>query len=209
MNKVVLIGDLISSRNINTRGTTQSLLNKILKKINDQNKNLLSPITVTLGDEFQAVYKNLNSVFSDIAQIQYELYPVKARFSLGIGEITTRMNKKQALGMDGPAFYNARKGIEEIKKTNTVITIITNPEFTNPLLISALHLASHVNSKWTKNKYLILDKLIQKYSVSQISKILKISEQAVYKNIENSSIKYIVEVMENVSTILNKEMKLK
>ena len=55
MNYISLIGDIVNSRGIKSRDTFQKKLDSELKKINKENPNLLSPYTLTLGDEFQAM----------------------------------------------------------------------------------------------------------------------------------------------------------
>jgi hypothetical protein len=81
--------------------------------VNGENMHLISPYTITLGDEFQAVLKNARHLFGDIITILYVIYPTKIRFSIGIGDIQTPVNPNQAIGMDGTAFYNARTGIDK------------------------------------------------------------------------------------------------
>ena len=86
MKKIVLIGDIVDSKSISERGKIQSQLNTVFKKINND-KLLLSPYTITLGDEFQAVYSKADSVFNHIWQISLAIYPLKIRFSIGAGNI--------------------------------------------------------------------------------------------------------------------------
>jgi len=40
----------------------------------------------------------------DALTVLIALYPVEVRFSFAIGEISTAINTKQAIGMDGPLF---------------------------------------------------------------------------------------------------------
>src|SRR5207237_6855737 len=112
MKKIVIIGDLVLSRNIRRRDKIQTELLSELRRLNKIRSGLISPYTVTLGDEFQAVYSNADSLFSDIFEISAKIQPVKIRFAVSLGEITTRINKKSAMGMDGHVFHNARSCIK-------------------------------------------------------------------------------------------------
>ena len=70
---------------------------------------------ITLGDEFQGLLNNPAYAIEIVKYIQRELYPVKLRFGIGIGEISTEINQKAAIGADGPAFYAAREIINFLK----------------------------------------------------------------------------------------------
>ncbi len=145
MNKIVLIGDIISSKKIKDRSAVQKKLNNAFKKINSSNKNIISPYTITLGDEFQAVYNSADKLFKDIWQIGAALYPEQSRYSIAVGDITTKLNKAQAIGMDGPAFYFARKGLDELKQTNYIFNFNEAEEkYDLHLIQQTLFLISHL-----------------------------------------------------------------
>ena len=67
-------------------------------------------------------------IFQDALTILLALYPVAVRFSCAIGEISTVINSKQAIGMDGPAFHDARATIDRLKKTDSLFAIAGPPE---------------------------------------------------------------------------------
>jgi len=64
-----------------------------------------------LGDEFQAVFSGAQNIWSCIFVIESALHPVRFRFGLGVGGIDTAINRKQSIGMDGPAFHLAREAV--------------------------------------------------------------------------------------------------
>ncbi len=104
MKKIVLIGDLIASKKIKDRAAVQKKLSNVFKKINSSSKNIISPFTITLGDEFQVVYNSAENLFKDIWQISAALYPEKSRYSIAVGDITTKLNKSSGN-------WNGRAGI--------------------------------------------------------------------------------------------------
>ena len=77
MKVVVLIADIIESREIEDRSGFQEDLVRCLTAINTKSYTLLSPYTVTLGDEFQAVYATGAEVLDHIIDIQAQLFPVR------------------------------------------------------------------------------------------------------------------------------------
>ena len=50
-----------------------------------------------------------------IFEIECWMYPVKLRFGVGIGEISTDIIREMSIGADGPGYYNARTAIEILK----------------------------------------------------------------------------------------------
>ena len=59
---------------------------------------------ITLGDEFQGLLEITVSILEIIKYIQREIYPIKLRFGVGIGNVSTLINHEAAIGADGPAF---------------------------------------------------------------------------------------------------------
>ncbi len=209
MNKIVLIGDIIASKKIKDRSAVQKKLNNAFKKINSSNKYIISPYTITLGDEFQAVYNSADKLFKDIWQISAALYPEKSRYSIAVGDITTKLNKVQAIGMDGPAFYYARKGLEELKQTNYIFSFSEAEEkYDLHLIQQTLFLISHLTENWKATRFAILIMMYEGLSAKEISKKLKISNQAVYKNINAGALDIIVnlttEIEKNINEIVKK-----
>lgn len=207
MNKLVLIGDIISSRKIINRHLVQKRLYHTIRKINRYNIDLTSPYTLTLGDEFQAVFHNANRMFFDSITILTDLYPVKIRFSFGYGSIETPINTIQAIGMDGPAFHYARHAMNELKKSNNLYSFSGIEKDVESFINHILSLISHTLRNWKANRYNILRMLMENINISTISKKLKISDTAVYKNINAGAIETIISIFEELTVMLNKEFK--
>jgi len=112
---VAVIGDIVASRQIPDRWRFQEDLKRGLKALSARAPALVSPWTITLGDEFQAVFAGAEGLMSSLWGVQRILQPQRARLSLGIGHIDTAINPDAALGMDGPAFHRARRGMLRLK----------------------------------------------------------------------------------------------
>jgi len=206
MAKLVLIGDIVSSRRIKNRREIQTKLNKLFKKINNNNENVLSPFTITLGDEFQVVYSKADSLFGSIWQILLNVFPEKLRFSIGVGDITTKINQKQAIGMDGPAFYNARKGLDELKQNGHLLNISGDNKEELAVLKQVLFLISHLIYNWKKTRLNVLSLLNDGVSAYEISKKLRITDKAVYKNINAGALQIILKLTKEISKNINKQL---
>ena len=205
MKVIALIGDIVSSKEIKDRALIQRKLEGILVSLNVDNKSLLSPYTITLGDEFQAVFQRSGLLFYDMVRILSALHPVKVRFSLGVGTLT-HINPKQAIGMDGPAFHAARAGIEELKSTSFLFTVQGIEQYSVTLANQSLKLLSRNLDKWNETRMRIFEMYNQNYLVKEIAEKLKISEQAVYKSIAHGDLEVVQGIFQSVSQVINENI---
>lgn len=117
MNYIAIIGDIKDSRKIKNRRQIQEQLNSILKSVNETYCTEISAkFIITLGDEFQGLLKTNENLLDIVKYIQKEMYPIKLRFGIGIGEISTNFLSEAAIGADGPAYYAAREMIEQLRE---------------------------------------------------------------------------------------------
>ena len=108
MRVIAIIGDIVRSSSIEQRTKFQRQFHRAIERLN-RNNAFASPYTVTLGDEFQAVYRDATLLFDHIFTLIADLHPQQLRISVAIGPITTSLNPRQSIGMDGPAFHLARE----------------------------------------------------------------------------------------------------
>jgi hypothetical protein len=204
-----LIGDIVGSRRLLQREHFQSQLRAALRTIQAKSAaKIRSPYTLTLGDEFQAVYADPNHIFSDLFLFLALIYPVKARFSLGVGPLHTRVNRKTSIGMDGPAFYAARESLDILKSKNRVFWVSSGmapniPNWINP----ALGILGHVGSRWKKNRLLILHGMLVGEDITTIARLCSLTENAVYKNIRSGALEDVVEFCGHTEDSINNLMR--
>lgn len=109
----ILMADVVGSQDL--PGTQlQRALTRWLASVNESRKPLiLSPLTSTLGDEFQGVVYNLKSGINLIMHLEEwrlrERLPFSLRYVLYQGWIDTRINPTIAYGMMGDGLSEARK----------------------------------------------------------------------------------------------------
>ncbi len=208
---IVVIGDIISSRKVEKRNDLQKKLLDVFDDLNtagDEN-HLVSPYTITLGDEFQAVYEKADHLFLDSISILEKTFPQKIRFSFGIGEISTDINREQSIGMDGRAFYLAREGIEKLKEQRGNFKFnlcgLEDPEL-EKLYNNLLFIFSNLLEGWHRNRYFILRSTMEGKAVKEIAKELKLTETAVYMNIYDGSIREMMAILEIMSNHINDKL---
>ena len=117
MQYYAIIGDIKRSKKIENRCEIQEKLKKILDNVNSiYNNDISAKSLITLGDEFQGLLEITAPILEIIKYIQREIYPIKLRFGVGIGNVSTLINHEAAIGADGPAFYAAREMIEFLRE---------------------------------------------------------------------------------------------
>lgn len=207
MKAFVLIADIIKSREIVERNQFQLKLNSELQKINQNSEKLLSPYTITLGDEFQAVYdlESSLSLLKDIFIILLKVYPLKIRISVGYADIVTEINKEKAIGMDGPAFYDARKGINILKDHDSSIIQFYGELKERELINSSLKLSMSFMANWKRNTLFIFNELLNNSSVKDIIPRLDISERGVYKIINTNNLRDFVEYFSSLGEAVKQD----
>lgn len=188
MNVICVIGDVVHSRSVEGRGALQKRFKSALKAINQQDERvsgLLSPCTLTLGDEFQAVYGHAGTLWADFFTLLSQVYPVRLRFSVGVGRLDTPINTRQALGMDGPAFHLARAGMDSAFKQSGCLFRIQQVDRPNPAWLDpALMLLSREVQSWKALRFEIFKRIRAGENAQQIAQALGITDKAVYKNIQ-------------------------
>lgn len=117
MDYIAVIGDIKDSKNIGDRGKIQDKLNAVLKSVNESyDEDISARFIITLGDEFQGLLERKEHLFAIVKYIEREMYPVRLRFGIGIGKISTDIFYGAAIGADGPAYYAAREMVEQLRE---------------------------------------------------------------------------------------------
>ncbi len=205
MRYIAVIADVVASRNITDRAHVQEQLVEVLSLLNGANPQLVSPYTVTLGDEFQAVLSGADELFYDAIAILGALHPHRVRFAYGVGDIITPLNTKQAIGMDGPAFHLARDGIEALKETGALFSVCGSMDKVWASLVNAaLAFVSHRASDWPKSRYQVLAGLHKGRSVRDLADSLDLTTQAVYKTIDRGALGPLISMFDATAQALNR-----
>lgn len=199
-----IIGDVKDSRTLPNRNDVQEKLKKVLLDINRiYNEDIAADFLITLGDEFQGLMLKSNNIIKIVKHIQRELHPIQIRFGIGIGEISTKINKKVAIGADGPAFYAARNVITmihelekkiKIQAPDIQISLYTEKNiFEIKEINTLLSLIKAIEDSWTeKQRYTVWDMMINHGSQNECALRMNTSQSTVARRLSDG--KYIVYV---------------
>ncbi len=200
---LVVIGDVVASRAAGSRGALQRSLDGAVGRVNAAaRRRLASPYTITLGDEFQAVYRSPRGLFCDLWSLLETLHPVALRFAVGVGGIETPINKRQALGMDGPSFYRARHTMEALKRERGSIVQIEADPGALALANHALRLTCRLVAGWKRDTLATLVRMGAGVSVEEIARQMKVTQRAIFKRIRANCLREILAVAQAVESEL-------
>ncbi|SMC79872.1 SatD family protein [Papillibacter cinnamivorans] len=209
---VAVIGDIRHSKQLSDRGAVQARLSAVLEEINrDCGPELASKFMITLGDEFQGLLKTGSKAVYILDTIERELYPVRLRFGIGVGEIVTDIRPELPLGADGPAYYNAREAIESLKtaekkkmesKVNAKI-LIQGHEEVSELINAVFSLMTVVRETWTERRVEIINSYLKcGQTQEKAAHSLGIHQSNVQKALAASSFYTYRRALEAVSKLL-------
>lgn len=163
---IAVIGDIVGSKSISERKAIQDKLAGILEDINKiYPSDIASKFMITLGDEFQGLFRSGSHALEILEGIERSMHPVKIRFGIGVGAITTDINPELPLGADGPAYYYAREMIQDLKRTekkkmepkqNMKIRIEAYPDVSE-IINTIFTLNTVLKNKWTARQREIID----------------------------------------------------
>ncbi|HEV7382810.1 MAG TPA: SatD family protein [Dyadobacter sp.] len=132
----ILMADIVASRSKDQKQLMR-YLKEATKTINTRYAHLLnSPLTITLGDEFQGIVTSASAALQIIIGLDEDIFlknrGFQLRYVLFEGPIDTPINDKIAHGMLGEGLTNARKALQEAKLTrNRYHIYLRNQELSN------------------------------------------------------------------------------
>ncbi|PIP15698.1 MAG: hypothetical protein COX46_05210 [bacterium (Candidatus Ratteibacteria) CG23_combo_of_CG06-09_8_20_14_all_48_7] len=201
-NYCVIIGDLVASKKLPERGKVQKQLQKIIAKINYKFPGyFISPFTITRGDEIAALPKDISFVPEIVSIIEREMSPLKVRFGVGLGKITTLLYK-DAAAVDGPAFYQASDSLGKAKKENVTIVFNTEKPVLDTLINALESLLYLIKDSWTEQQRKIALFYSQYENQREVAKKMDISQPAVTKTLKSISYKKVKQAEEAVDYLL-------
>nr|WP_314842855.1 SatD family protein [uncultured Microbacterium sp.] len=111
---VAVLADIVGSRRLDDRSAAQQVLDRTIAGVDGDLPLALHPLTPTVGDEQQGVYRTLEDAMVSLLMIQLRLPDgIAFRFGIGIGEVRAVDSVHGELA-DGPGWYAARSAIETV-----------------------------------------------------------------------------------------------
>jgi DNA-binding CsgD family transcriptional regulator len=206
--RATLLGDIVGSRTVADRAALHQRLKDVLGRTNDVVPPA-TPLSVTVGDEFQGTYARLGAALEAAFRIRLALAPeYDLRVGLGWGEV----HALDADGIqDGPGWWDARSAIESVHELQTrpatrarrsafVATSWRPPEVIH-LVEAGLLLRDQSTAALSEVSARILGHLIDGHSQADIAKELDISPSAVSQRVRRDQLMLLVEAAARMASI--------
>jgi hypothetical protein len=208
MPHLVLIADVIGSRDLPNRAEVQRRLRNSLAARNQARgpQGLLSPYTLTLGDELQAVLAQARGVFRDILTIAADLQPVALRFALAIGDIETPIDPERAIGMDGSAFHRARAGVDQLKQGRGTCRVDGLDGVLAELVNQGIALAFGRLEGARGSRLPLTAGLLAEEPIAAIAARIGRTEQTLYKSAHAADLYAVAGLLRAVETLLDQQL---
>jgi hypothetical protein len=203
MKHYILMADIIESGD-RPQNILMQNFEELIKKVNKTFKNtILSPLTITLGDEFQGVISNLTTAVNLIICLEEEIvhqhYNFQLRYVLNYGEIETPINKHLAYGMLGKGLTQARNKLNEIKSQKIRYNISLENQNQQQILSEAFKIFGNIREKWSVEKdYELVSNFLKFEDYKAVSLAMKKNRSLIWKrekslNMESyKAIKHII-----------------
>ncbi|HTH56465.1 MAG TPA: SatD family protein [Cyclobacteriaceae bacterium] len=159
---------------------------KVVESTNEKHKkSILSPLTITLGDEFQGVITGTEAALQIIFNLEEELLkltvPFKMRYVLVEGRIDTPLNKKNAHGMLGPGLTEARSILTSMKSGKNRFAVKLKDTRTSEKIMLALHVLQGISDQWTPPQKKIAHSFLQLGDYKKVASKLKKDASAIWR----------------------------
>jgi SatD family (SatD) len=160
----IVMADIIRSRSYNG----SDLMDEFMRIVEECNAAyagaIMSPYTITLGDEFQGVADSLKSAVDSILYLEDRLLTVHPAFMLRYvivyGGIDTPINPQIAHGMTGPGLVSARELLTKKRRARRRFQLsLSNFSYTDDLTM-LFRLLELLSGHWKEKDYALIRELV-------------------------------------------------
>ncbi len=205
-NYFIIMGDIIKSSQYNYDELKE--FRNIIEKINIEFE-LISPLTITLGDEFQGIAKSLRESIEILFKIEENLisenYPFELRYAIGYGPIITPINSEVAHGMYGEGFTKTRELLEDSKKDKRrrIDVYLPDSNFSD-VLNDLFFVYQSFPDSWNKKDYPIVKGFYEHgRDYKDVAKALDKGNDQIWKREKNLRIREYFEMQEIILKLSN------
>ena len=160
MQHYIIMADVISSRTITKENDFMGQFKQLIEETNKTfASNILSPLTITLGDEFQGVVDSAETLFKLLFFLEEEIiarnYGFQMRYSMVYGAIETEINTKIAYEMYGSGLTKAREALKQLKSTGQHYAIELHSKIDEQLQLCTM-LYQSIKLDWKRIEFEII-----------------------------------------------------
>lgn len=181
----VLMGDIVGSERAPSVPTVHRAFNKAVDNANEvAAAHIASPLTITLGDEFQGLLTAFVHAWDLAVAIRLELLyaGIPCRFVVGVATLKTPLNRKEAWNMMGTGLSAARDKLNDKRTTSAYRFSFSDAPLEELLLDTVGDALTQVEDAWTPTQLEYYSKSrAAKRGNADVAKKLGVSARSLYK----------------------------
>jgi hypothetical protein len=181
----VLMGDLVGSERARSVPAVHRAFNAAVDSANARHaKRIASPLTITLGDEFQGLLRSLLGAWSVACELRLRLLVanVSCRFVVGTTELETPVNRKEAWNMMGSGLAAAREKLNDKRTSNAYRFSLPGEPLLASLLDAVGDSLTEVELGWTPTQLEYYSKVRDgAHTKEKTARSLGIAPRSLYK----------------------------
>lgn len=200
----VLLGDVRSSRLIDTRDVFSKKINEACDSVNARfNNQLFAGFKVLKGlDEIGGVLHGIAPVYEIISMISEELYPVSMNFTFVYNYVDTALETGDTALMDGPAFHKAAGEMKNLKKSRLMFYMECQNELIDSAITGEINLLSLIKEHWSARQHRIVRQYKKVKSQKEVAKQLGVTPQAISQTLRSIAWKEIDVIEQKINANL-------
>lgn len=178
------MGDLVASEQHEDPADLHAAFNAAIDRQNEAfGADIVSPLTITLGDEFQGLLGSLVAAAQAARDIRFELMRknIDCRFVIGRVDLKTPINRERAWNMMGPGFSRARARLGEKRFLSRYRFSIEDDALLETMLEASGASLTAIEHDWSKAQRADIIELLNGASVADVARTRKVSVHNVYK----------------------------
>lgn len=179
-----VMGDLVRSESAPAPELLHYHFNRQVEAANEENRQYLaSPLTITLGDEFQGLVTTLTHAAALAHALRLNLLHdgIQCRFAIGLVEIRTPVNPDKAWNMMGPGLSRTRDRLNEKSSTTQYRFSLPNAPLIETLLDAIGAGLTAIESGWTDRQRDDIGFALHNPSAKELAEKRGVSIHNIYK----------------------------
>ncbi len=180
----VLMGDLVGSEGHADAQGLHAVFNAAIDRQNEARAaDLASPLTITLGDEFQGLFNSLVAATQAAREIRFTLMreDIDCRFVIGSVDMKTPINQDRAWNMMGPGFASARERLGQKRAASRYRFSFPDQALLETMLDASGASLTAIERGWSQTQRDDIIHLLSGASVAEVAHMRNVGVHNVYK----------------------------
>ncbi|GAA0263677.1 SatD family protein [Halobacterium noricense] len=202
--RYVLLGDVVSSREIDDRAEFGARLREACRTVAEQHENAFdAPLEPLKGiDEIGGVLTTVEPLYDVLDTLHAALHPHELRVAVAKGVVDVGLDSGDVSQMDGPAFHRADDLLSELERGALRFTFDFQMESLDTAVADEVNLLFASKRRWTDREREVVESYLETGSQAETANALDISQAAVSQALSRASWPTVREIETRLRTTL-------